>query len=247
MIKTNTGRLSILWFMAKQRILACPLCGETQYEQSVCKQCGGKLDADGLLLAEASFGPWFIRDEDNPFAPGMTYDLLVEKIGDKKLNRFSLVRGPTTRQLWILAKRVPGIAHLLGRCHRCDEHVDPTSLACHMCDVAFGGYRDRDSLGLEKNKSKKVEANGVSSFLGDTAIFETCSEPLSVPIRAQPNTERAENNSDNDSDGAVRDEPGSPAFRALQRHVNSVQRTNRILMVALGAVCLILVLVIVMR
>ena len=223
--------------MAKQRILACPLCGETQYEQSVCKQCSGKLDPDGLLLAEASFGPWYIRDEDNPFAPGMTYDLLIQKIGEDTLHRFSLVRGPTTRQLWIVAKRVPGIAHLLGRCHRCDEHVDPASLACPMCEVAFGGYRDRDSLGLEGIKSKKVEANGVSSFLGDTAIFETCSKPLTAPTRVQVNKEMAHN------DSAVSDEPGSPAFRALQRHVDGVKRTNQILMVALGVVCIILVLI----
>jgi hypothetical protein len=223
--------------MAKQRILACPLCGETQYEQTVCKQCGGKLDPDGLLLAEASFGPWYVRDEDNPFAPGMTYDLLVQKIGDETLHRFSLVRGPTTRQLWIIAKRVPGIAHLLGRCHRCDEHVDPASNACHMCEVAFGGYRSRDSLGLEETKSKKVEATGLSSFLGDTAIFETCSEPLSVPTR--PQVKNAPLNSE------VSDEPGSPAFRSLQRHVDGVKRTNRILMVVLGVVCLILVLLLV--
>ncbi len=226
--------------MAKQRILACPLCGETQYEQSVCKQCGGKLDPDGLLLAEASFGPWYIRDEDNPFAPGMTYDLVVQKIEDKALHRFSLVRGPTTRQLWIVAKRVPGIAHLLGRCHKCDEHVDPVSIACSVCGVAFGGYRDRDSLGIEEMHSKKVEAAGVSSFLGDTAIFDTCSEPISIPETSYETQQRSDG--ETDSYG-----PGSPAFRVLQRTIESLKRTNRILMVALGAVSLILILVLLNR
>ena len=226
--------------MAKQRILACPLCGETQYEQSVCKQCGGKLDPDGLLLAESSFGPWYLRDEENPFAPGMTYDLLVHKVREENVHRFSLVRGPTTRQLWIVAKRVPGIAHLLGRCHKCDEHVDPTSLSCPSCEVTFGGYRDRDSLGLEEAPPKKVRTTGVSSFLGDTAIFDTCSEPMKLPEKS-PETPRREEGEGNISG------PGSPAFRVLQRSIESSKRKNRILMVALGVVSLILILVLMNR
>lgn len=221
--------------MAKQRILACPLCGETQYEQSVCKQCGGALDPDGLLLAEASFGPWYVRDEENPFAPGMTYDLLIQRIRDEKVHHYSLVRGPTTRQLWIVAKRVPGIAHILGRCHQCDGHVDSTSRACPFCEVAFGGYRDRDSLGLETKETLAVEPEGVSSFLGDTVIFDTCSDPLTVPTRKQESSTHPANN---EHDTA----PGTPAFQALQRRVAGLQRSKRTLVVILAVVSVVLLL-----
>lgn len=214
--------------MSKQRILACPLCGETQYEQSVCKQCGGSLDPEGLLLAEASFGPWYIRDEDNPFAPGMTYDILAQKVADEAVHRFTLVRGPTTRQLWIVAKRVPGIAHLLGRCHKCDEHVDTEARTCPACNVAFGGYRERDSLGLDTNTPKQVEAQGVSSFLGDTVIFNTTSEPLKLTRPIAESTDEPESE----------DGPGTPAFRSMQRQVEALRRKNRILVVAMSVLSL---------
>ena len=165
---TSRARVSILFPMAKQRILACPLCGETQYEQSVCKQCAARLDPDGLLLAEASFGPWYLRDEDQPFSPGMTYDILIRKVRDGVIENYTLLRGPTTRQLWKVANRVPGIAHLLGRCHACREHIDPKSLSCTTCGEAFGGYRDRNNLGLDKGDPLKVEVE----IEGDPAKVE---------------------------------------------------------------------------
>ncbi|MDP7008623.1 MAG: hypothetical protein QGI78_03530 [Phycisphaerales bacterium] len=227
--------------MAKQRILACPLCGETQYEQSTCRQCEGALDPDGLLLAEASFGPWYVRDEQNPFAPGMTYDILVQRVRTQTIHPYTLVRGPTTRQLWIVAKRVPGIAHLLGRCHKCDEHVDAQERGCPFCKTAFGGYRDRDSLGLEKKGQQKVEAEGVSSFLGDTAIFDTCSQPLTPQKNANGSSETKPMR-DVVSD---EDTPGSPAFRALQRRIAQLQRRNRALAIATSIVALALVIAVI--
>ena len=227
---TSRARVSILFAMAKQRILACPLCGETQYEQSVCKQCAARLDPDGLLLAEASFGPWYIRDEDLPFSPGMTYDILIRKVRDGVIENYTLLRGPTTRQLWKVANRVPGIAHLLGRCHACREHIDSNSRSCTSCGEAFGGYRDRNNLGLDKGDPPKVEVDGVSSFIGDTAIYDTTSEPIQlyssdIDASDAPVTSAPEQNND---------APGTPAFRSLQRRLEGVQRIKRILIVALG-------------
>ena len=63
--------------MTKQRILVCPICGETQRETSVCRSCDTPLDANGLLYAELAVGPWWIRDVKRPFCPRMTYDHIV--------------------------------------------------------------------------------------------------------------------------------------------------------------------------
>ena len=232
--------------MAKQRILACPLCGETQYEQSVCKQCGGSLDPNGLLLAEASIGPWFVRDEANPFSQGMTYDILLKKLEDKIIHKYTLVRGPTTRQLWKVAKYVPGIAHLLGRCHKCKSHVDPTIRACSSCGEAFGGYRDRNNMGLDLGDPPKVELEGVSSFLRDTAIYDTQSDPIELFSPHQDSLSEHENDPEGeDTPLAEQNGPGTPAFRALQRRFESTKRTNRILMVSLCILCLVLALAVV--
>ncbi|MDP6541433.1 MAG: hypothetical protein QF444_03260 [Phycisphaerales bacterium] len=232
--------------MAKQRILACPLCGETQYEQSECKKCGSALDADGLLLAESSIGPWFIRDEDNPFSPGMTYDILISKIREESVQPYSLVRGPTTRQLWKVAKYVPGIAHLLGRCHKCKAHVDPKNRSCSDCGEAFGGFRDRNNMGLDQGDPPKVELEGVSSFLRDTAIYDTQSDQIQLfGGPAEQRSTETQNASSTQEVPVTVDGPGTPAFHSLQRRLDDAKRINRILMVALCITGLVLVLALV--
>ena len=168
----------------------------------------------------------------------MTYDILIRKVRDGVIQNYTLLRGPTTRQLWKVANRVPGIAHLLGRCHACREHIDPKSLSCTSCGVAFGGYRDRNNLGLDKGDPPKVEVEGVSSFIGDTALYDTTSEPIQlyssdIDTSDVPETFTPEQNNDG---------PGTPAFRSLQRRLEAVQRTKRILIVALGVTGLGLIL-----
>lgn len=179
----------------------------------------------------------------------MTYDILIRKVRDGVIQNYTLLRGPTTRQLWKVANRVPGIAHLLGRCHACREHIDPKSRSCTSCGEAFGGYRDRNNLGLDmgdplkvemevEGDPPKVEAEGVSSFIGDTALYDTTSEPIQlyssdIDTSDVPETSLPEQNNDG---------PGTPAFRSLQRRLEAVQRTKRILIVALGVTGLGLIL-----
>ena len=168
---------------------------------------------------------------------------------DGVIENYTLLRGPTTRQLWKVANRVPGIAHLLGRCHACREHIDPKSLSCTSCGVAFGGYRDRNNLGLDKGDPPKVEmevegdpptveVEGVSSFLGDTAIYDTTSEPIQLySSDIDTSNEPASPTTAQDNDG-----PGTPAFQSLQRRLEGVQRTKRILIVTLSIAVLGLIL-----
>src|SRR5690606_26108798 len=95
-----------------------------------------------------SMGPWFVRDPQRPFQPGCSYETLVRLVQRGKVSRLTIVRGPTTRQFWTIAKRVQGIAHLLGFCHECGASVDPGDHGCHACGVTFGAFLDRNYLGL---------------------------------------------------------------------------------------------------
>ena len=207
--------------MAKQRILVCPVCGKAQQETSVCKVCSSSLDAEGLLYAEGSIGPWWVRDEKSPFAPGMTYDHLAELARRGEIERHSILRGPTTRQLWRVARKVPGIAHLLGRCHSCGEHVDPHSRNCDSCKVPFLTYRDRNNFGVDIAAPSEGKVDGMSSFLSDTSILDTQSTPLTLPPRSE-----ATNSTDEER-------VGSPKFHALQRKNKQSARTIKILAVCL--------------
>jgi hypothetical protein len=105
-----------------------------------------------------AMGPWFVRNLNRPFQPGCSYETLVKMIERGQVTKNVIVRGPTTRQFWTVAKRVPGIAHLLGYCHNCDASVDPGDHGCHACGVPFGAYLDRNFMGLPDVKPLPWEA-----------------------------------------------------------------------------------------
>ena len=220
--------------MAKQRILVCPICGEPQQETSTCKVCGVSLKPDGLLLAEGSIGPWWIRDDKTPFCPGMTYDHLADMVTRGDVAGHTILRGPTTRQLWTVASHVQGIAHLLGRCHRCDAHVKPSSRSCDGCNAQFLAYRDRNNLGLDSSEPSSGEIDGMSSFLTDTTILNTTSTPLSMPTR--------EESQESQGDDSI----GSPQFRAVQRRLEQSQRISKILWVSLAVTLIAMAVVVVL-
>lgn len=88
-------------------------------------------------------GPWFIRDESRPFAPGLSYEMIIKAVENGSIGKYTLLRGPTSRQLWTVARHVRGVAHLLGYCHACDAPVDGADLlgvadpACLQCNASF--------------------------------------------------------------------------------------------------------------
>jgi len=220
--------------MAKQRILVCPVCGETQQETSVCRACENSLDTDGLLYAEGSIGPWWVRNKEHPFAPGMTYDHLADMIKRGEVQKHTIIRGPTTRQLWKVARRVPGIAHLVERCHNCGEHVESRARQCESCQAQFLTYRDRNNFGVDTALPPEGSIDGMSSFLSDTVILDTQSTPLTLPKPAFTNNPDRE------------DTIGSPQFNLLQRKVQQGSRTIRILSVCLTLSVIALIFAIVM-
>lgn len=93
-------------------------------------------------------GPWAIRDEDHPFRPGCSYETIRDLVARGKITPNTIVRGPPTNQFWALAKRTPGVAHLLGACHNCGHPARATDFLCGTCGAAFGVDQDRQHMGL---------------------------------------------------------------------------------------------------
>ncbi len=65
-----------------------------------------------------------------------------------QITKLTIVRGPTTKQFWTIARHVPGVAHLLGYCHQCDAPVDLDDHGCHSCGARFVALVDRNYMGL---------------------------------------------------------------------------------------------------
>lgn len=130
------------------RAIVCPYCGVISSNTTKCESCSGRFDPLSRQATQNAMGPWQVRDENNPTLPGCSYDTLVSRIELGKVTGESVVRGPTTRQFWMLAKRVPGVSHLLGFCHACQTKVTPEQYACTSCGAVFQVDRDRQHLGL---------------------------------------------------------------------------------------------------
>lgn len=126
----------------------CPYCGGATIAGPRCEQCRGSLDPLSRQATQNDMGPWFIRDPKHPFHPGLCTRVLRTLVSKGKIRPDTVVRGPTTRQFWMPARRAPGLATLLGICHSCQSPVDPTDRTCGRCGANLTLPEDRDRLGL---------------------------------------------------------------------------------------------------
>ena len=116
--------------------------------RSRCADCGGLFEPLSRMATQIAMGPWFIRDRAKPFRPGCCYDELKRQIDAEKVTLTTIIRGPTTRQFWSVARNVPGVAHLLGVCHDCGAPVEAQMEACPSCQARFSEVIHRNELGL---------------------------------------------------------------------------------------------------
>lgn len=167
--------------------VVCPFCGCVQPAAAHCAGCGVAMDAGTRRATLERMGPWAVRDPQHPFMPGCSWAQLAELVSRGVVTRATVIRGPTTRQLWSLARRVPGVAHLLGVCHACQRTVRPTDPSCPACAAIFGAPMDRNHLGLpEEEESGWSSAHQVaggaepaprlSSFATDDELREGVAE-----------------------------------------------------------------------
>jgi hypothetical protein len=143
---------------SEQRIVLCPYCGHTQRCGDRCEECGGFFEALSREATLIEMGPWYIRDKRKPFQPGCSYETIKRHVENGRIRRTTVIRGPTTRQFWSVAKHVPGVAHLLGYCHSCLAKVSPEAEKCPQCGAAFVEPTYRDSLGLPFDTTAEANA-----------------------------------------------------------------------------------------
>lgn len=130
------------------RSLVCPYCGAVTPDSGRCSGCAARFDALSRQATQNQMGPWSIRDDRQPHRPGCTFDTVARLIQQDSIGLNTVLRGPTTRQFWTLARHTPGVAHLLGICHSCQTPVKPDAFSCPSCHASFIVERDRQHLGL---------------------------------------------------------------------------------------------------
>ncbi|MEM9345757.1 MAG: hypothetical protein AAGB26_03975 [Planctomycetota bacterium] len=129
----------------------CPYCGQLQdsIEEGRCSSCNGLFEPLSRIATQLAMGPWYIRDEDRPFMPGFSEEILRQQVAAGRISANTILRGPTTNQFWMSAGDVPGVSRLMGTCHACHQEVEPTDTTCYFCKEDMSLPSDVDSLGLK--------------------------------------------------------------------------------------------------
>ncbi|MCP3904806.1 MAG: hypothetical protein GY715_14355 [Planctomycetes bacterium] len=249
--------------MPDTKLIICPYCGETQTAEERCRSCRGIFEPLSLQATHNDMGPWYLHEPERPFRPGCSYEMLARMIERGQVTKYTVLRGPTTRQFWTVARHVPGIAHLLGYCHACDAAVESDTHGCPRCGVPFGAYLDRNHLGLPEVRPLPGEApdgsqdpaftgngrygngrslRGISSFASDEELLATMSPRTSYgPAPNQPIEPWRGTAEETAPDaGAVTDADPltSPLVRSMRRTLARQKRMNRILTVLVVVVAL---------
>ena len=113
----------------------CPFCGSVSEKSGApCQRCGMDNTPDARKATKARIGPWYVLQARNPAAPGMRFETLLSFVRKGRVRARSVVRGPTTHQLWRFAAHVKGLSREFGLCFSCGSSIDPAANICPQCN-----------------------------------------------------------------------------------------------------------------
>src|SRR5262245_17436356 len=91
----------------------CPYCGaivSADVAGQPCPRCTMEDTPATRSATKARIGPWYVLQSRNPAAPGMKWTTLLQLVEKGQVTPRSVVRGPTTHQLWRFAAHVKGLS-----------------------------------------------------------------------------------------------------------------------------------------
>jgi hypothetical protein len=137
----------------------CPFCGTVREQRSTpCPRCTMEDSTATRQATRARIGPWYVLQQRNPSAPGMRFDMLLTLVKRGQVSPRSIVRGPTTHQLWRFAGRVRGLSREFGLCYSCSAKIDPAATLCGECHKMQEPPMNPDVLLESKPPGKSIPA-----------------------------------------------------------------------------------------
>jgi hypothetical protein len=145
----------------------------------------------------ARIGPWYVLQSRNPAAPGMKFNTLLALIRKGQVTPRSVVRGPTTHQLWRFAGRIKGLSREFSLCYSCTAEIEKTAKICPNCSRSQELPANPDAL-LEADQQtpktvfvdvKTPEApSAANSSSASPAVAASTVAVASAPVSASPKT-----------------------------------------------------------
>jgi hypothetical protein len=127
--------------------IVCPFCGQQKSASSEpCPRCTMEDTPATRQATKARLGPWYVLQNRSPSAPGMKYATLLWLVNKGHVTPRSVVRGPTTYQLWRYAAHVRGLSREFGLCYSCGGAVQKSDQLCSHCERPQDPPLDPDVL-----------------------------------------------------------------------------------------------------
>lgn len=162
----------------------CPFCGfVSDGSQIVCSKCTMENSAVARKATKLRIGPWYVLQNRNPAAPGMKWETLLSFIRKGRIKPHTVIRGPTTHQLWRFAAHVKGLSREFGVCYSCGGSMEHGANLCPHCNRLQEPPINPDTL-LEGAESE-----------ARSAVFKEIAPPVveaSEPRAPDNNAERSE-------------------------------------------------------
>lgn len=195
--------------------IVCPFCAHVRGKDAggACPKCTMEDTAGTRRSTGERIGPWFVLQRKNPTAPGLRFSVLLTLARRGHVTGKSIVRGPTTGQLWRYAAEVKGLSRLFGVCWHCKASVSPDALTCPKCKSAQEIPDDPDVF-LENHAAVPMMRDlpeTTEELAGFSEAPITGNTPESLPARMpRPNGQngpngRSERRIDRKPTGAARD------------------------------------------
>ena len=113
----------------------CPFCGAVREQaEGPCPRCTMENTTASRQATKSRIGPWYVYQTRNPAAPGMKFDTLLAFVRKGRVKPQSIVRGPTSHQLWRFAAHVKGLSREFGVCYSCGGAIQPSVNLCPHCN-----------------------------------------------------------------------------------------------------------------
>ncbi len=138
----------------------CPYCGTLlRRAAEQCTRCRLPQDETTRKRVQGLTGQWFLYDSNNPSGPGVGWAKFRRLVGQGKVLKTSVVRGPATGGLWRFAYQTPGIAGRLGICHNCGTEVTRSDSSCGTCgtDLEMDIAHEPASLSVSASEPEAVK------------------------------------------------------------------------------------------
>ncbi|MEO6434247.1 MAG: hypothetical protein ABIP55_00595, partial [Tepidisphaeraceae bacterium] len=173
----------------------CPFCGLTREitpDFDPAAQCPRCTLADTPSTRNATklrVGPWHVRQVRNPWAPGMRFETLLALVKRGQVTRDSVVRGPTTQQLWKHASEIKGLSREFGLCHACAGALDTQAHLCPHCNRLQDPPANPDALMEMRDSEQAAPSAGAPVDAAAANMDEPASieMPVSTPATSGVN------------------------------------------------------------